>query len=183
MAETMTQNPIGWSDFTIAAPALAAAARDLLQRYGFVFLGTIRADGTPRISAVETHLVQQHLMLVMVAGTQKARDVRRDPRLVVQTPLTDPHDPGEELKLRGVALTVDADLRAATTATIEDTSGWRPGRSWLFVEFGVQAAALLSWNPDTGDILLTRWDRNHGLRGAEARQLDMQASRYRRRED
>jgi hypothetical protein len=178
----MTQNPIGWSDFAIAAPALAAPAQDLLQRYGFVYLGTIRSDGTPRISAVETHLVQQHLMLVMVAGTQKARDVRRDPRLVVQTPVTDPHDPGEELKLRGVALTVDADLRAATTATIEDASGWRPQPSWLFLEVGVQAAALLSWNPETGDMLLTRWDHNHGFRGPETRHLDMQASQYRRRE-
>jgi hypothetical protein len=81
-----------------------------------------------------------------------------------------------------VALTVDADLRAATTATIEDASGWRPRPSWVFVEFGVQAAAVLSWNPDTGEMLLTRWDADHGLRGAETRHLDMQASRYRRRE-
>jgi hypothetical protein len=88
----MTQDLISWSDFAIAAPTLAGPGEDLLQRNGFIFLGTIRPDGTPRISAVETHLVQRHLMLVMVAGTQKARDVRRDPRLVVQTPLSDPHD-------------------------------------------------------------------------------------------
>jgi hypothetical protein len=112
----MTQDRLTWREFAITAPAVAAPAQDLLRRYGFVFLGTIRSDGTPRISAVETHLVQQHLMLVMVADTQKARDIQRDPRLVVQTPVTDPHDPGEEFKLRGVALTVDADLRAATTA-------------------------------------------------------------------
>ena len=97
--------------------------------------------------------------MITVAGTQKARDVRHDPSLVVQTPLTDTHDPGEELKVRAVALTVDADLRAATPAFIEGSSAWRPPPSWMFVEFGVQAAALLSWNPAIGDILLTRLDQ------------------------
>jgi hypothetical protein len=29
----------------------------------------------------------------------------------------------------------------------------------MFVEFVLQAAALLSWNPATGDMLLTRLDQ------------------------
>jgi hypothetical protein len=66
-------------------------------------------------------------MLVMIAGTFKARDLRRDPRLVLNSPVTDPADPRAEFKLRGRAVdTDDEDLREATANAIEATSGWRP---------------------------------------------------------
>lgn len=174
--------PLIWGDFAVAAPPLAAQAQDLFERFGFVFVGTIRADGTPRISAVEVHLVRGHLMLVIVAGSQKANDLRRDRRLVLQTPVTDPSDPGAEFKLRGTALAVDAGLRADTTRTVQATSGWRPRESWQFVDVRVRTAALLAWTPQEGDMLLTRWDRDHGLRATQRRRLDLEESRYRRRQ-
>ena len=69
-----------WADFETAAPELAAQGRELIARFGFVLVGTIRRDGTPRISPVEARVVQGHLMLVMIRGTHKARDVMRDSR-------------------------------------------------------------------------------------------------------
>ncbi len=116
-----------WADFEAAVPELAARGRALIERFGFILAGTIRADGTPRISPVAAHLVSGDLMLVMIPGTQKARDVRRDSRIVLQSPVTGAAEPGAEFKLRGRAAGITGDaLRTATADTIETVSGWRP---------------------------------------------------------
>jgi hypothetical protein len=166
-----------WAALEDSAPQLAAHGRRLIQRFGFVLLGTIRGDGTPRISPVEVHLVNGHLMLAMIPHTHKAHDVRRDPRVVLQTPVTHAGDPGGELKLRGRAVEVDAEQRAATADAIQARSGWRPGWSWLVVSVVVEGAAYLGW--ERGELLLWRWDHRRGLRGPERRHLDMPAGRYR----
>jgi hypothetical protein len=122
-----------WADFEAAAPEVAAPARELIERWGFLLVGTIRRDGTPRISPIEAHFVEGQLMLVMMAGSWKAADLLRDPRLVLNAPITNPDDPGAELKLRGRAVVVDdAELRHATAETIERASGWRPPDRWHF---------------------------------------------------
>jgi hypothetical protein len=84
--------PVGslrWAEFEAAAPELAARGRALVERFGFVLAGAVRAGGTPRISPVAARLVSGDLMLVMIPGTQKARDVLRDWRIVLQSPVTD----------------------------------------------------------------------------------------------
>jgi Pyridoxamine 5'-phosphate oxidase len=166
-----------WSAFEQAAPPLARAGRELLDRFGFVLLGTVRPDGTPRISPVEAHLVHGYLMLVLIPGTRKAHDVRRDPRITVQTPVTEAADPGGELKLHGRVSTVDDAQRDATSEVIQSRSGWRPAPSWLFLSVDIESAALVEWRD--GEMLLTRWDPVHGLRGPQRRRLDPDAGRYR----
>jgi len=151
-----------WADFESAAPELAAQGRELIDRQGFVLLGTIRRDGTPRISPVEARVVQGHLMLVMIRGTHKAHDVLRDARLVLNTPVFDPADPGCELKLRGRALPVDdRDLLEATAEATETASGWRPPADWHFFSVEVEDVALMEW--DRGALAMTRWTGERGL--------------------
>jgi hypothetical protein len=67
-----------WVDFEAAAPDLGAAARSVVERAGFVYVGTVRRDGAPRISPVEAHFVRGQLMLVMIAKSRKAQDLGRD---------------------------------------------------------------------------------------------------------
>ncbi|HEV8648400.1 MAG TPA: pyridoxamine 5'-phosphate oxidase family protein [Actinomycetes bacterium] len=165
-----------WSAFEQSAPQLATHGRGLIERFGFVLLGTIRGDGTPRISPVEVHLVNGHLMLAMIPHTHKARDVQRDPRIVLQTPVTHAGDPGDELKLRGRAVEVDTEQREATADAIQASSGWRPESSWLFLSVVVEDAAYLGW--EKGEMLLLRWDHERGLRRPERRRLDVPAGRY-----
>ena len=151
-----------WADFESAAPELAAQGRELIDRHGFVLLGTIRRDGTPRISPVEARVVQGHLMLVMIRGTHKARDVLRDPRLVLNTPVSDPADPGRELKLRGRAVVVeDRGLLEATVKATEAASGWRPPADWHFFSVEVEDVALMEW--DRGALAMTRWAAGRGI--------------------
>jgi len=153
-----------WADFEGAAPDLAVQARELIDRSGFVLVGTIRRDGTPRISPVEARVVQGHLMLVMIRGTHKARDLLRDSRLVLNTPVFDPADPGCELKLRGRAVSVeDRGLLEATANATEAASGWRPPADWHFFSVGIEDVALMEW--DRGALAMTRWTAERGLEG------------------
>jgi Pyridoxamine 5'-phosphate oxidase len=151
-----------WAEFEEAAPDVAAPARDLLERFRFVLAGTIRRDGTPRISPVEAHLVHGQLVLVMIARTLKAHDVLRDPRIVLNSPVTDAADPGAELKLRGRALRVeDASFCEAAADTIEAVSGWRPRPDWHVFAVDLDDVAYMLWRD--GDLEMDRWTEERGL--------------------
>jgi len=151
-----------WANFEAAAPLLAAHGRELIERFRFVLVGTIRSDGTPRISPVEAHIVRGHLMLVMIPGTLKARDLLRDPRILVNSPITHPDDPNTEFKLRGRVVEIrDQALREATADAIETTSGWRPPAGWHFFSLDIEEAAFLAWQ--SGMLDLTRWNGDRGL--------------------
>ena len=151
-----------WADFETAAPQLAAQCRELIERFRFVLVGTIRHDGTPRISPVEAHIVQGHLMLVMISGTLTARDLLRDPRILLNSPITHPDDPNSEFKLRGRAVDIqDQVLREATAGAIKAASGWRPPEGWHFFSIDIEDAAFIAW--EGGVMQLTRWNRYRGL--------------------
>ncbi|HLG78000.1 MAG TPA: pyridoxamine 5'-phosphate oxidase family protein [Ktedonobacteraceae bacterium] len=139
-----------WANLEAAAPILAAQGRELIEHFRFVLVGTMRRDGTPRISPVEARLVQGHLMLVMIPDTLKARDLLRDSRILVNSPITHPGDPNREFK-----------LREATARVIEATSGWRPPDGWHFFALDIEEAVFLAWQ--NGLLDLTRWIRNRGL--------------------
>jgi hypothetical protein len=158
LEEVMAQ----WANFEAVAPTLAAQGRELIEHFRFVLVGTIRRDGTPRISPVEARLVRGHLMLVMIPGTLKARDLLRDPRILVNSPITHPDDPNSEFKLRGRVIEIqDPELREATASAIEATSGWRPPDVWHFFALDIEEAAFLAWQH--GILDLTSWNRDRGL--------------------
>jgi len=151
-----------WANFEAAAPLLAAKGRELIERFRFVLVGTIRSDGTPRISPVEAHLVRGHLMLVMIPNTLKARDLLRDPRILMNSPITHPDDPNAEFKLRGRVVEIqDQALREATADAIEAASGWRPPAGWHFFSIDIEDAAFLAWQ--SGVLDMTRWSCERGL--------------------
>ena len=69
-----------WSQFAVAAPALAAEARRLFTSHGVTlgFVATVRADGGPRVHPV-CPLFHEQLHLFVVPGP-KQEDLRRDGR-------------------------------------------------------------------------------------------------------
>jgi len=138
-----------WGEFEEAAPELAESARERIERHGFMLLGTIRRDGTPRISPVEVRLVRGELAVCFVRGSTKQRDVRRDPRVVLHSPMLSSDDPNEELKLRGRLVEVaDADLREAASL-------WTPPPALDVYALDVESVALVEWSK--GDMTVRRW--------------------------
>jgi hypothetical protein len=83
------------------APEIAGPIHDRLRTTGIGLLGTIRRDGSPRVSPIEVALQEGRLYVGMMPGSQKARDVERDPRVALLTPVRDREDVTGEGKLFG----------------------------------------------------------------------------------
>ena len=79
-----------WSEFAACQPALAAVAHDQLIGPGVVLIGTRRRDNSARISGVEPLIMDGELWLSMMPASTKARDLRRDPRILLHSIITNP---------------------------------------------------------------------------------------------
>jgi len=79
-----------WQAFEDAAPQLAQAARELLDARVHKTLATLRADGSPRISGIEAHVLLGELWFGSMPNARKALDLRRDPRFSLHSGSKDP---------------------------------------------------------------------------------------------
>jgi hypothetical protein len=71
-----------WSEISARQPVLGSVADRLLIEPGVLLAGTIRRDGTARISGVEPLVLDGDLWLSMMSDSAKSRDLHRDPRIV-----------------------------------------------------------------------------------------------------
>src|SRR2546421_5588021 len=129
-----------WARFAEEQPDLALLGRQRLgqQRLGgpgVVLVGTVRADGTARISPVEPLIWEDDLWLSMLWGSRKAADLRRDQRVLVHSIVVGREGTSGEYKLRGRAhAQADPDVQARYAAAVKEQVGWSPvpGRFHLF---------------------------------------------------
>jgi hypothetical protein len=100
-----------WAVFVAEAPELAARVRSALDANKHKTLATVRRDGAPRISGVETMFAGDDLWTGSMWQARKAQDLLRDPRYALHSATVDPgDDPGSwpgEAKLSGSAEAVD----------------------------------------------------------------------------
>jgi hypothetical protein len=89
-----------WRDLEAAAPEIARLGKERFDRARLALLGTLRKDGSPRISPVEPYLTQGHLLFGAMSWSLKRRDLLRDPRCVLHSAISDPDSGEGELKLR-----------------------------------------------------------------------------------
>ena len=104
-----------WDEFEHEAPALAAAVHARLTATLHSILGTVRADGAPRLTGLEVHFGEGELWLAMMPDSRKADDLRRDPRFSVHS-------------APDVAM-VDGDAKVSGRASSSTTRPRSPG-SW-----------------------------------------------------
>ena len=147
-----------WRDFRAGDPGLAAVAEARMAEDGVVLLGTLRANGWPRISPVEPLVVDGRLYLGMMWQSRKARDLLADPRCVVHTTVRSRDGSDGDVKVYGRAVDVtDAAERERYGVALEAAIGWRPdGPFHLFAldltEVGYFAAVdgahdVRTWRP------------------------------------
>jgi Pyridoxamine 5'-phosphate oxidase len=102
-----------WQDFVDSAPDFASRVQGLFTARKHHTMATLRKDGSPRISGTEVGFDEGQLVLGMMAGTRRAEDLRRDPRIAIHSQGVDPPegDPGAwsgEGKLSGRAIELAA---------------------------------------------------------------------------
>jgi hypothetical protein len=73
----------GWNSFEQEAPELATVARDLWERYGLMYLATVRADGSPRVHPVVPLLAGGRIFVAIAQQSPKWWDIGRDSRCLL----------------------------------------------------------------------------------------------------
>jgi hypothetical protein len=109
-----------WQDVVDSEPEFAGRAQALFDAHRHKTIATLRRDGGPRISGIEAQFADGQVWVGMMAGSQKLRDVLRDPRIALHSTSEDPpEDPqrGNEwagdAKLSGRVVAMDEATRMA----------------------------------------------------------------------
>ena len=150
-----------WAAFEVAAPELAALGLAGLREQNLCLVGTLRADGWPRISPNEVYFVDGQLMLQMMRNSRKAHELERDARLTVMTPQCDREATRGDFKIYGRAVTItDPEVRRRYGDTIFAAIGWRPLDPYPLFAVDIERAAYIDC---TDDRRLMRWSAAGGL--------------------
>ena len=138
-----------WSDFAVAAPELAAIGQQRIEATGLVVIGTLRRDGSPRISPVEPLFSDGELMLGMMWQSRKALDLLRDPRLTVHSTTCDRDGSEGDFKLYGRAIDVDdPDMRWRYGDVLEAKIDWRPSEPFHLFSMDIASAAFMRFGAE-----------------------------------
>lgn len=149
-----------WLDVEQAAPRIAQAGQARLGQARVALFGTLRSDGSPRISPVEPYFARGQLIFGVMAWSGKARDLRRDPRCALHSTISSP-DAGEaELKLYGLAAAAGDPLRDACRE-----AWWlrEPRAAANVFRLDLTEAVLIEWDLERGQMASTRWSPGCGL--------------------
>ncbi|MBO0731375.1 MAG: pyridoxamine 5'-phosphate oxidase family protein [Acidimicrobiaceae bacterium] len=146
-----------WSEFAAAAPEFAARVGGLFTTYRHHTMATLRRDGSPRISGTELEFEDGELRLGMMAGTRRADDLRRDPRIAIHSHSVEPPEvDGEiwagEAKLSGRAIALAGDGDEVDRFRID-----------------IAEVVLTGWGTPADHLLIERWRAGDGLTRFERR--------------
>ena len=152
-----------WDQFTQICPEIAGLARARFVRDQLVLVGTIRKDGSPRISPCEVDLAAGHLFLGMMWKSKKALDLRRDPRVAVHSVTCDRDGTDGDVKLYGRAVEIsDAHLRQVYRDAIKARIDWAPEEpEYHLFSIDIESAAFVKF---AGGHQTFVWDAERGLR-------------------
>jgi hypothetical protein len=149
----------GWRDVERGAPEIARLGAARLNAARVAMLGTLRRDGSPRISPIETSIVNSRLLVGAMTWSAKAADLRRDPRYVLHSVVTGPDSGEGELKLHGLA------AEAGPAARAEAADAWwsaqPPGKAVVF-QLRIGLALFVEWDMERGLMTVHRWSPRDG---------------------
>jgi hypothetical protein len=164
-----------WHELVERQPRLAERGGARLLDPGVVLVATLRRDGSARLSPIEPFVMEGDLLLSMLWQSWKARDLLRDPRVLVHSIVTGRDGGDGEFKVRGTARPVDDPERQQRyAAAVAEALGWEPepGRFHLFA-IDLSEVTFIRYDHASGDQFVARWPppREFVRRGTTATSL------------
>jgi hypothetical protein len=118
---------VNWAGFEKQQPELAELGRKKLGEPGLVMIGTLRRDGTARLSPVNPYFWDGDLCVSLAAASRKAGDLTRDTRLLIHSLPGHKDGSDGEYKVRGQAvLETDTGTQARFVTMVGELTGWAP---------------------------------------------------------
>jgi hypothetical protein len=149
----------GWRELELGAPTIARLGMTRLTCPRVALLGTLRRDASPRISPVEPCVSEGQLLIGAMAWSGKAADLRRDPRYVLHSAVTDADSGEGELKVSGSAAEISHHHRRG----VADAwwSEWPQDKAAVFC-LGIEQAVFVEWDTGHGLMSVHRWSPQGG---------------------
>ena len=150
-----------WQDIVDSEPAFADAMKARFDAHRHKVLATLRKNGAPRISGIETLFKDGDIWLGMMPDSMKCIDLRRDPRLELHSTSDDPpeDDPGGwpgDAKVSGLGMEVhDDDVKRRILADGE-TAGYAPEAIPLF-RVEINSGVVLRMGEPADHLLVELW--------------------------
>jgi nitroimidazol reductase NimA-like FMN-containing flavoprotein (pyridoxamine 5'-phosphate oxidase superfamily) len=139
-----------WQETVDSAPEFAAAVKGHLDARVHKTIATLRADGSPRISGIETFFADGDLYIGSMPNARKALDLRRDPRYALHSGSIDPPEWPGDAKLSGRAEEiVDPERRAAVS--------FSGGSDSHLFRLDIDEAVLVSLNDERTRMVVQLW--------------------------
>jgi len=152
---------VRWSAFAEAAPELATLAHRRFDENRLGLLGTLRKDGSPRISPVEVFFVDDEPLLGMMWRSMKALDLLRDPRLVLHSATSNPDGNEGDVKLYGRVIDVpDPMVRKRYADVLEERLDWRPKDPYHLFAMDILSAGYVAFG---NEPVAMRWNEADGF--------------------
>ena len=154
-----------WQQMSASAPEFAGQAKRLLEARIHKTIATLRTDGSPRISGIETFFAGDDLWIGSMPNAFKAHDLQRDPRYALHTGSSDPPGWEGDAKLAGRAEEI---TDAQTRLTMFRTRGEDPPspESHLF-RLEILEASVVGLNPAGDRLVIQIWRPGQPVRRVE----------------
>ncbi|KAA9160246.1 pyridoxamine 5-phosphate oxidase [Amycolatopsis acidicola] len=146
-----------WRDVEQAEPEFAKRVRSLFDAHRHKTIATVRADGAPRISGIETVFEDGELSFGSMPSARKGADLERDPRFALHSATVDPVE-GSEALWPG-----EAKISGRAIAAGKITDG--PDGDKFLADIAEVVHTHL--NPEATLLVVEWWTPAHGLRKAE----------------
>ena len=144
-----------WKELEESAPEFAARVRGHLDARVHKTLATVRADGSPRISGIETFFGDGDLWLGSMPNARKALDLLRDPRFALHSGSVDPPEWDGDAKITGSAHEItDRDRRLAV---YQSRGSAPPGAESHLFRLDIHEAALVGLNDARNRLVIELW--------------------------
>jgi hypothetical protein len=145
---------VSWKDFEEAEPEFAGWVRALFDARRHKTLATVRADGAPRISGIETEFADGELRFGSMTGARKGADLLRDPRFALHCASDDPVH-GDERSWQG-------DAKIAGRAVHSGPLGEGPEGDLFRAD--IHEVVFTHLDPEATKLVVEFWTPTRGLR-------------------
>jgi Pyridoxamine 5'-phosphate oxidase len=157
-----------WDEVSRQAPELAAAVQGRFDAHRHKVLGTLRADGSPRLSGIEATFRDGELWLGMMPDSRKALDLRRDPRLALHSATVDPELVEGDARVTGRA--VEDRGAGAMAALVEgDARHEDAAPAGHVFRVDVTEAMLITIGDPADHLVIESWHEGRGVERIERR--------------
>jgi PPOX class probable F420-dependent enzyme len=122
--------------------ALPDALVTLLRAPAICYVATTMPNGSPQLTQTWVDTDGDHVVVNIVGGRQKARNIERDPRVAVA--VSDPETPGRYVQIRGrvIEMTTDGGVESIEALSRKYTGGpysWFGGRDQVRLIVTIEA--------------------------------------------